>query len=156
MNLDPPDWLVVLGGALQIGGVLVLVVDVVRTFRRLEEYGRRPQTIEGTTLEAPVTLPRATVTGGAPPTVDERLGRLERGLDEIRVELPERIARAEAKARESSSEAAGRAVRHTDRRFDALEGALLGDTTRDKWRRLGSIAAIVLGLILATIGSVMP
>lgn len=109
-----------------MAGVVVLVVDVVRGFERLDEYRRRPQVIEAATLEVRAEFPRGAVSGGARPTVEERLDQLERELGQVRDELGERMAGVEAEAREASSEAAGRAVQHSERRFSALSAPCWG------------------------------
>lgn len=150
------DWVTLIGGALQVGGVLLLVTDVVKTFRRVEDYRRRPQVVElGHAIDASVVFPVAVI-GGQQPTTEERLERLESGLREVREQLQEETMRLRAEARQAADEAAERTVRHGDRRFVAIELALLGDTPSDKRRRLLSIGLIVFGVGLATIGSIGP
>jgi hypothetical protein len=149
------DWLVVLGGALQAAGVLVLVIEIVRSSRRRQAYRTRPQVVEVGTIEATATVFTPRIVTEPPPPIEDRVDRLEDGLVRLRNDLEERIGELHAEARDAADQAAGRATRHGERRFKALERLILGETRLDRWVRGGSIAAIVLGVILATIGSVM-
>lgn len=154
MNVHGWDWLVILGGALQAGGVLVLVVEIVRSSRRRQSYRTRPQVVEVGTIEATATVFSPRIVTEPPPPIEERVERLEEGLARLRNDLEERIGKLRADVRGAADEAAGRATRHGERRFEALERLILGETKLDRWVRGGSIVAIVLGVILATIGSV--
>jgi hypothetical protein len=149
------DWLVVLGGALQAAGVLVLVIEIVRSSRRRQAYRTRSQVVEVGTIEATATVFTPRIVTEPPPPIEHRVDRLEDGLERLRNDLEERIGELRAEARDAADQAAGRATRHGEQRFQALERLILGETRLDRWVRGGSIAAIVLGVILATIGSVM-
>lgn len=147
------DWWIVAGGALQAVGVLVLVIGVVRSARRTEEYETRPQVVEVGTIEATAAVFSPRIVVDPPPPIEDRVERLEDGLARLRNDLEESVAELRSKARAAADEAAGRATRHGERRFEAFE-RLLGETGLERWVRGLSIAAVVLGLILATIGSV--
>jgi hypothetical protein len=137
------DWWIVLGGVLQAGGVSLLAHDVISTFRRIEGYWRRPQTIEQIhTVDADIFVPPG-VMSGQQPTIEERVERLEQSTQALREELQETKADLRSEAREVATDAAAAAMRHGERRFLALEAALLGDTRTDKWRRFASIGAVV-------------
>lgn len=150
------EWWIVVGGSLQALGVVVLVVDVTASFRRLRTYRHREKKVPiGQAVETDMAFP-ITPVGGKQPTLEERIDRLEGQVRELRIELQETAARLRSDARDAASDAAQRVWHRSDDQFRALEGALLGDTRKDKVRRLASIAAIAFGVVLATIGSVAP
>jgi hypothetical protein len=155
VNVAGWDWWIVAGGALQTIGVTALVTDIVATFNRLERYRQRGRTIyAGAALEVDVDFPIGAVVGGKQPTLDERVDGLETRLTELGDELRDTKARLKDWASETASASAELVRKSSELRFRALEQALLGDTHWDKRRRLASVAAVVVGIILATIGSV--
>jgi hypothetical protein len=74
------DWLVVLGGALQAAGVLVLVIEIVRSSRRRQAYRTRSQVVEVGTIEATATVFTPRIVTEPPPPIEHRVDRLEDGL----------------------------------------------------------------------------
>jgi hypothetical protein len=137
LNVSGWDWWIALGGTLQVAGVVLLVSDVTRSYAKQEKYRTRSQVVEAGTIHAGATVFPVGVVGGQQPSTDERLARLEKAVGDLRTDLQTTAADLRTEAREAASEAAGRATRHGDRRVSALEIALLGDTRRDKGRRLG-------------------
>jgi hypothetical protein len=148
------DWWIVAGAALEVVGVLVLVVEIVRSSRRREAYETRDVVAEVGTVEARATVFSPRIVVDPPPPIEERADRLEEGLARLRNDVEELSTELRAAARRAADEAADRVTRHGERRFAALERLLLGETRIERWVRVGSIAAVVLGVILATIGSV--
>jgi hypothetical protein len=148
------EWWIVIGGALQAIGVTALAVDIVVAFRRSEGYQQRDTVVYmGSALEINVAIPMAAVVGGRERTIDERVGLLEARVVELEDELRDTKTKLKDWASESASSAAELVRKATDARFTALERALLGDTRWDRRRRLASVAAVVLGVLIATIGS---
>jgi hypothetical protein len=155
VNITGWDWWIVAGGALQVIGVAALVIDIVATFRRLERYRTRGRTVyAGSALEIDVAFPIGAVVGGGEPTIDERVDRLEARLTELGDDLRSTKARLKDWASETASASAELVRKSSEQRFTALEQALLGDTGWDKGRRIASVVAIALGVVIATIGSV--
>jgi hypothetical protein len=156
LNVTGWGWVIVVGGALQAIGVLVLVLEIVRSTRRREAYRTRPAVVEVGTIEARATVFTPRIVTDPLPPIEGRVERLEEGLTCLRNDLEELSTELGAAARAAADEVAGRATRHGDRRLEALERLVLGETTLDRWVRGGSIAAVVLGVMLSTIGSVAP
>ena len=151
-----PDSLLVIGGVMQAGGVLLLVADVRKAVEAAREYQHRPQVVEMShAIEANVVVPTPTIGGGVKPTVEERVERLEGSLMELDEELADKAAAFNLRMQEVAQEAGDRAYRAAERRFSALERAVLGDTRRDIRRRVVSIALLVGGIVLASVGAVL-
>jgi hypothetical protein len=148
--------LIVIGGALQVAGVLVLVVVIVRSSGREDRYRTRPQVVEPGTIGAPAIVPTPRIITDPPPPIEDRMEQLESSVARLRNDLEALSGELRAEARNAADEAAGRATRHGERRFEALERLILGETALDGWVRVGSVVAVVLGVVLATIGSVAP
>lgn len=55
-----------------------------------------------------------TVTGGRPPTPEERIDTLERRLRDVRDELDERIDKVDDAAQEAATQVGGEAMSHVD------------------------------------------
>jgi hypothetical protein len=157
LNVIGWDWWIVAGGALQVIGVMALVIDIIATFNRLEGYRKRDRIVyAGSALEVGTAFPMGAVVGGREPTIDERVDRLETRLTELGDELRNTKARLKDWASETAAASAELVRKSSEQRFTAMEQALLGDTRWDKRRRVASVAAVVVGVTLATIGSVAP
>lgn len=99
--MSAPSWLVitllVAGGVLEVGGVLLVLVEITRRRAALRafEAGRAVHHVRavGDTL---TTSDSVTVTGGRPPTLEERVERLESGERARRDELQQTEQRLHA------------------------------------------------------------
>jgi hypothetical protein len=146
----------VAGGLLQVGGVLVLVLGVILTHRRVEAYRKTPTSLDVHDSAIGVDSGTPALTTVAEPTLEERVGRLEVQVGAVRDELGEAAIRLRQTAQTAADAASESASRRASERFEAIERLILGETRIDRWVRVGSIVAVILGVILATIGSVAP
>jgi hypothetical protein len=153
--MDRWDVLVIAGALLEVGGGLLLVTDVVSSLKRQRAYRSRPQTVYvGASLSAEGSLMVAAITGGREPTVEERVAALEGSVRTLRDTIDEQRTTLRDELRKDAEQAARHVGMRADDRFDAIEAALLGESKSETRRRLASVGAVVLGVALATWGSV--
>jgi hypothetical protein len=158
MNVRGWDWLVLVGGLLQVIGVVVLVIDVARSWRKLRAFRGRGRNVYlgGVAATGKALGMAAVLSGGHTPTTEERVAVLEDQMKATRDDLDAAKDELEERARQIANQAVELSERSTDDHFEAIESALLGDTVGDVRRRVGGVIAIALGIVLATIGGVVP
>lgn len=144
------DWLVVAGGGLQVIGVAGLAWEI----RGLTRYLNRTHHVYGTDMISVTEFGNATVTGGRQPTPDERLDRMEAQVTEMRGRLDRMPAELAHKWRGDIAEQAARTERWMREALDDIERLALGLTPTRIRATKGFVAAVIVGLILATVGSV--
>ena len=148
--------LIVAGGLAQIGGVVLLAVEVRATRRRLERYVKRPQIVEAGTAYAEATLLAPGVVADPPPPIDERVHRVEERVTALQEQLDGLPAQLKQQLRTEVGEANERVARAARRETEALADTMLDlNNAPALARRRWSVTLIVAGLVLAAAGSTL-
>ena len=145
------QWLIVAGGLLQIGGVAALITDIVRTRNALTLYDQRPQTHYASATMRGRGSMTGTLTTGREPTVDERVTAIEQRLANLPAELDDREATFENYMRgviAGGLKATDAAIQEQRQNMEVLVHGVAGSVI---WRS-ASVAAIILGIALQTVG----
>ncbi len=97
-------------------------------------------------------FPVGAVIGGAEPTVEQRLKRLEIKLAEEREQRDKAVRELKAHMIERINQSASSAHRSTRREIDALAVAAVARPSTQQWIAIG---LFVFGLILITVGALI-
>jgi hypothetical protein len=146
---------VVLGGVLQIVGVLLVVREIRDVRRRLEEYARRDVTLFLTPATVKARAGDARIVTDPPPPLEARVASLEDSVDKFSEQIANEIDTVERRLTAKIDEDIARATQGTNVNqiqplAELITGALAGGSS---WRLLG-VWLIVAGLVFATVGGV--
>lgn len=148
--------LIVAGGLLQFLGVAEVAREVRASRRAALRYRARPQTVFPAGIPAITSFGRATVGTGQEPSVSDRLDQLEQHVSELQDNLAKAREDLRKEARESSEDAAQRVERWTQDQLRAIGGFLEELATGGIKYRWAGVVSILAGIILMTVGSVLP
>lgn len=142
--------LLVTGAGFEAAGFVIAFLDLRDTRRRFAEHLRRAQVIEVGGLELKLGIPSPTVIGGQPPTIGERLDRLETELQRMRQESAKQRDELRAELQRKLQDAVAGVSRAREREDEELRKLVQGVLVKGiPLRRIG-VGFFVLGLILAT------
>lgn len=146
--------LMVVGGLLELAGISLLILQIRGDRERARRLMRRDQVVHLGGVASATAIGGVTVTGGAEPTLAERVTRLEAALLEIRAGLAETESKLRAELREEIAGATGRvdaALREQGQELRTFLSELLTGDLRRRW-----VGVVVLsgGIVLATAANV--
>jgi hypothetical protein len=151
--------LVILGGALQVAGVVIVVFQIRGTLRRAKEFRRRPVTARARMVAASAAMGRPTVTTGREPTVEERVARVEEAIASAREELDSAKIQLRKDWRQDLAEAISDLAADLQTEDEALRALVLsvfeGRGRLGRWLQFAGPVLIVAGIALATWGAIL-
>jgi hypothetical protein len=152
--------LVILGGVLQVAGVVIVVLQIWETLKRAREYRRRPVSVKARTTGASEAAGGMTVESSREPTIEERLARVEQAVTGARADLNSTKAELRKEWRQELSETVADITADQREENDALVGLVLsvfeGRGMLGKLAQFAGAFLILLGIALATWGSIIP
>lgn len=146
-------FLIIVGAVLQAGGFALVLLELLTLPKHVSEYEQRDAKAYPRTISAKVTVHQPTVMGGDPPSLEERIDRLEDNLKGIRAKVGEQIDGLRAKIEQEADrvqEIVSEQSVYMDRKLERLiKGAAIGNL-RLRWIAL---VLFIGGLAVSTWGA---
>jgi hypothetical protein len=147
--------LIVLGGALEVAGVVTVVVELRDSRRRVQAYLHRPQTVYLTPAYMSVTVPSPTVVTTPAPPIDTRVQRLEDGLAALRDTVEEMPTKIKSELRTDVSEASQRTSASIQDQLRPLATLIVDELNAHRGVQILGVVLIVAGIATSTAGGVL-
>jgi hypothetical protein len=147
--------LIVLGGALEVAGVVTVVVELRDSRRRLQAYMHRPQNVYITPAYMSFTATSPTVVTTPEPTIDTRVQRLEDGLAALRDTVEEMPTKIKSELRADVSEASQRTSASILDQLRPLATLIVDELNAHRGVQVLGVVLIVAGIAASTAGGVL-
>lgn len=150
--MSAQSWLVLIGGALQVGGVALAAWDLVDAYRRWRAYTHRTVTVElpPLTMDAVMYAPEVRVE--PPPPLEDRVASLERAVLSLQREHADARVEDKQAARRRTNDAVDAVMRRLTGGDEALAGLFRGVVIGGRRRWIG-LGCFLVGIVAATVGS---
>jgi hypothetical protein len=146
--------LIVMGGTLQVAGVLTIVFEVLSTRGRLLDYLHRGKTALPGTKRLGFTFPTPEVVA-EPPSIETRVQRLEEGLASLRGTVEELPAKVTSDMRREIAEASERTTAYIQQDLRPLADFIVDDVKANRAVRILGVVLIVAGIASSTAGGAL-
>jgi hypothetical protein len=144
------------GATLELLGVLLVVLDVREARSQARAVTQREQIIRPLGIAHERDIARAgTVIGGKPPSIDERVTRLEGQVSALREEMEDRIHRITETVRTDLADLVSGTAADAERRDTQLRQFLADQLDAGIGRRVLGAGLFGLGLLLQTAANVI-
>ena len=148
-------FLLIVGGAAQIGGVSMVIVSLNGALKSLERYKTRSITIYGAgAFEIDVPFGGVTVVT-PPPPLETRVTALEERVVAIGNEIKEESVRMRGQVREEIKHSHESVAKTMGHEIDKLSKFTTESLKGQRWPTIIGALLIIVGVVLATIGSLV-